>query len=226
MEDAAAALADHLAASGLMLRGGFNFAPDDPAPLGPEAKPSKAVLLMGHAGSSFWPHFSQWLAAQPTQMKNPLDAWSRLVIGQAAQNVGALAVFPSDRPYLPFQQWAVRVERLRHSPLGLLMHPRFGLWHAYRCALLFDRPLITGELVAASHHCDACLSKPCLHACPTGAASQRGLAYEACASCFTSGAGQSCMERGCAARNACPFGAGYRYTQVQQAFHMAAIRTT
>ena len=72
------------------------------------------------------------------ELANPLDTWSREVIGEVAEEFGARAVSPSDRPYLPFQQWAMRAEGLRPSPLGILMHPEYGLWHAYRGALLFD----------------------------------------------------------------------------------------
>ena len=32
----------------------------------------------------------------------------------------------------------MRAEGLKPSPIGILMHPQFGLWHAYRGALLFD----------------------------------------------------------------------------------------
>ena len=32
-------------------------------------------------------------------------------------------------PYWPFQQWARRAEPVHPSPIGVLIHPRYGLWH-------------------------------------------------------------------------------------------------
>ena len=127
-----------LAQHGLIPRGGFNFSPDETAPSGPAGSPAKSILLVGQAGDAPWPHFLRWRRAQAQNLANPLDTWSRQVIGDVAKQFGACAVSPSDRPYLPFQQWAMRAEGLKPSPLGILMHPRYGLWHAYRGALLFD----------------------------------------------------------------------------------------
>src|SRR5690606_15239242 len=107
-------------------------------PPGPSGAPARAVLLVGQAGDAPWPHFMDWQRAQPAGLANPLDAWSRMVIADVAGRFGARAVSPSDRPFLPFQQWAMRAEGLRPSPLGILVHPEYGLWHAYRGALLFD----------------------------------------------------------------------------------------
>ena len=124
-----------LAGDGLILRGGFNFEPDESVPAGPSGRPARAALLVGQAGTAPWRHFRRWREGQPADLENPLDTWCRLVIGKVAEDFGARAVSPSDRPYLPFQQWAMRAEGLRPSPLGILMHPEYGLWHAYRGAL-------------------------------------------------------------------------------------------
>src|SRR5690606_28646805 len=115
-----------LAPSGLILRGGLNFTDGDVAPDGPGGRAARAVVLVGSGGAAYWRQFSRWRAAQPEPVANPLDTWSRLAIGQAAAAIGARVAMPNDRPYLPFQQWAKRAEGLKPSPLGLLMHPRFG----------------------------------------------------------------------------------------------------
>ncbi len=217
------AIAAALAAYGLMPRGGFDFEDDEDAPAGPSGEPARAVLLVGHGGAAHWPHFMEWRERQPADQTNPLDTWSRAVIGEVAAAVGARAVAPSDRPYLPFQQWAMRAEQLRPSPLGILMHPEFGLWHAYRGALLFDRPLGLGLVEKPIHLCDACSGKPCLNACPVGAHSQKDFDYRACVAHAGAAAGEACSTAGCLDRNACPFGTAYRYPSEMQAFHMAAF---
>lgn len=220
LDDLAAAFTVH----GLIPRGGVDFEPNEAAPPGPSGAPAKAVLLVGHAGSSIWPHFVAWRETQPAVLADPLDAWSRLVIGEVAERFGARVVSPSDRPWLPFQAWAMRAEGLRPSPLGILMHPVWGTWHAFRGALLFDRAMgFPREPRAALHPCDACIGKPCLTACPVGAHFPGGFDYPACLGHVRSPDGARCASGGCLDRNACPVGTAYRYGTEQQAFHMAAF---
>jgi hypothetical protein len=195
-----------LSPHGLILRRGFNFGADESAPPGPSGAPARSVLLVGQAS-----------------MKNPLDTWSRKIIGEVAEKFGARAVSPSSRPYLPFQQWAMRAEGLKPSPLGILMHPQYGLWHSYRGALLFETELAIPPPEKPIHLCDLCIGKPCLKACPVGAYSESGFAYEACLSHVRGPDGALCRDRGCLDRNACPYGTEYRYPIDEQAFHMAAF---
>jgi len=205
------------------LRGGFNFAVNEEAPPGPSGDPARALLLVGQAGGTPWPHFEAWLAKQPPDIANPLDTWSREVIGAVAEKFGARAASPSDRPFLPFQQWAMRAEGLKPSPVGILMHPRYGLWHAYRGALLFDSELVFQHAAAPIHLCDSCLEKPCLKTCPVSAFSSDGFAYAECLAHVRGPAGSACRDDGCLARNACPYGTAYRYPVEEQAFHTRAF---
>ncbi|RWK17035.1 MAG: hypothetical protein EOR43_28745 [Mesorhizobium sp.] len=217
--DIAAALADY----GLILRGGFAFADDEAAPAGVSGNPAKFVLLVGQAGAAPWPHFQRWLEGQPQPIANPLDTWSRVAISAVAEEFGAHAVSPSDRPYLPFQQWAMRAERLKPSPLGILMHPVYGLWHAYRGALLFEQEIVLPEPREAIHLCDTCVDKPCMRSCPVEAYSVQGFAHQTCLGHVRGSRGEPCRTGGCLDRNACPYGKSFRYPPEVQAFHMAAF---
>jgi hypothetical protein len=212
-----------LAVHGLILRGGFGFGAGEPAPNGPSGEPARSVLLVGQAGGGPWPHFVRWREKQPAGLKNPLDTWAREVIGAVAEECGARAVSPSDRPYLPFQQWAMRAERLRPSPLGILMHPEYGLWHAYRGALLFDDDVAVEPLGEAIHLCDLCIERPCLKSCPVDAYDASGFDHAACLAHVRGRVGGPCRDGGCLDRNACPYGTSYRYSANEQAFHMAAF---
>jgi hypothetical protein len=221
-------ISSQLAENGLILRGGFAF--DDYEALPDGIAGTHAVLLVGHGGPSIWPYFQAWLAGHARDVANPLDTWSRETIGAVAARFGARAVSPSDRPWLPFQQWAIRAERLKPSPLGILMHPEFGLWHAYRGALLFADPGVADGLRAmnqgareAIHLCDLCVGQPCRKACPVGAHADDIFAYQTCLGHVRSRAGEVCMTGGCMDRNACPYGVAYRYSPEQQAFHMRAF---
>ncbi|MEP9371580.1 4Fe-4S dicluster domain-containing protein [Mesorhizobium sp. KR1-2] len=219
LEGISAVLAEH----GLIPRGGFVFGDGEDMPPGSSGAPAKSVLLVGQAGAAPWPHFLRWRERQPVDLENPLDTWSREVIGQVAQEFGARAVSPSDKPYLPFQQWAMRAEGLKPSPLGILMHPEYGLWHAYRGALLFEVEIPIQEPRNSSHLCDACVGKPCLKSCPVDAYSASGFAYEDCLAHVHGTDGSACRGVGCLDRNACPHGAHYRYPAEVQAFHMASF---
>ena len=168
IDEIAAALGEN----GLILRGGIIF-DDDSAPAGPSGLPARSMLLVGHAGAAPWPHFLRWRETQPAGLSDPLDTWSRLVIGAVAVKAAARAVSPSDRPYLPFQQWAMRAEGLKVSPLGILMHPEFGLWHAYRGALLFDDEVPISQSEKPIHLCDLCDRKTLLE-CLSGGGVHRG----------------------------------------------------
>jgi ferredoxin len=223
LRDAIESIVSALAHNGLILRGGFIFADDEEAPSGPTGLSAKSALLVGQAGAAPWPHFLRWRERQPQTMANPLDTWSREVIGAVAKDFGARAVSPSDRPYLPFQQWAMRAERLKPSPLGVLMHPQYGLWHAYRGALLFEDEIALPEVQEAIHLCDACVEKPCLKSCPVDAYSLDGFAYRACLVHVRGANGEPCRSGGCLDRNACPFGTAFRYPPEVQAFHMASF---
>jgi hypothetical protein len=218
-DDIAAALAPH----GLILRGGFAFGNGAAAPPGPSGNPAKSLLLVGQAGAAPWPHFLAWRQRPPENLENPLDTWCREIIGAAAEQFGARAVSPSDRPYLPFQQWARRAEGLKPSPLGILMHPRYGLWHAYRGALLFDVEISVQAPREVIHLCDLCDGKPCMKACPVDAYSQAGFRHQDCLGHVRAPQGAPCHDGGCLDRNACPYGTEYRYPAEVQAFHMTAF---
>lgn len=210
--------------SGLILRGGFSFAPGEAAPPGPSGAPARSVLLVGNAGATYWRHFQAWRATQPRDLADPLDSWSRDVIGAVAAELGARAISPSDRPFLPFQQWAMRAEGLKPSPLGILMHPEYGLWHAYRGALLFEVELRIPAPAAPMHLCSACAEKPCLKACPVAAYSEVGFDHAGCRTHVRGAVGSaSCGAGGCLDRKACPHGAAYSYPADVQAFHMASF---
>lgn len=153
-----------------------------------------------------------------------MDRWAKRVVDPIATRLGARAAFPNDKPYLPFQRWAQRAEDVHPSPLGLLIHPEHGLWHAYRAALLFpgaveDLPKRAGR----PSPCESCVGKPCLSACPVDAFSGSGYDVGACASHLRTDAAPRCVTLGCRARDACPVGTASRYGEAQIRFHMRAF---
>ncbi|MDZ7600809.1 MAG: ferredoxin [Hoeflea sp.] len=222
-----------LAPHGLTLRGCV-FPDADSAPRLAAGGAASAVGLIGHEGGGFWPVFQAWHERHPG-VDHPLDTWSKAVIAPLAIAAGGEAVFPSDRPWHPFQQWAMAAQGLRPSPLGMLIHPVCGLWHGYRGAVLFDAAALARLGVsdqagpgaapppAPAHPCDTCTDKPCLSACPVGAFAADGFDAAACRAHLRTDVGrQGCMSTGCLARDACPVGRDSRYSDAQIRFHMAA----
>ena len=220
MKDLRAALGPH----GLFLRGVVNFPDGEAAPALADGSPAAGVVLIGNIGGSLWPAFSRWREGQADRGgSDPLDTWSKAVIRPIAMQADAAVWFPSDPPWQPFQQWAMRAEGLKASPLGILIHPVYGLWHGYRGALGFAGT-IGEEPPAQPHPCDHCIEKPCLTICPAGAVHPDVFDVPACRSHLRTPQGQAgCLRSGCLARAACPVGADYRYGDAQLRFHMAAL---
>ncbi|WFU10871.1 4Fe-4S dicluster domain-containing protein [Rhizobium sp. CB3090] len=218
-----AALAPH----GVFIRGIISF-DEGEGPLLADGMPARSVILLGNIGGSIWEPFSRWRqASENSGHTDPLDEWSKAIIKPLASAFEATAYFPSDPPWQPFQRWAMQAEGLKASPLGILIHPDYGLWHGYRGALGFAGTIEEdGPGRIAAHPCDHCAEKPCLTACPVDAITSVGFDVAACRSHLQTDAGKTgCMIGGCLARNACPVGSAYRYSPAQLAFHMAALRS-
>lgn len=203
-DDVAAAAA--AAERGLMARGGVVL--DDGA----------TVVLVGSAGSAFWPAFQ----AARRDEADPLDQWSRRVVGDLAERFGAQPLLPQDGPpFHPFQRWAMAAEAVYPSPMGVLVHPRYGLWHSYRGALRFaDRVDGLPPRDDAADPCAACADKPCVGGCPVAAAAP---VYDVPRCKAYLEAGGACRTVGCLSRHACPLGRAYAYVPEQAAFHMEAF---
>lgn len=221
-------VAEAVALTGFVARGGFLAEADDALPAAPGDAPTRCVVVIGNVGGAMWPRFRA--AEQPGP--DPLDRWTRSVLAPVAASLGAGFVHPSDEPYQPFQRWAQRADDVWQSPIGLLVHPDHGLWHAYRGAFLFPTELAGLPPVGGRRSpCLDCADRPCLTTCPVEAftftdgpaGAERHYDVAACAGHLRSGADPRCLDAGCAARLACPVHPERRYGADQMRFHMAAF---
>jgi len=211
-----AALARH----GLSARGGIRFNGD--GPVVPDGRRIDSLVLVGHVGSSFWPYFETFAAS--ASGPDPLDRWSRHVVGPIADAFGGTALYPFEKPWWPFQRWIAMGEGLKASPLGILVHPEYGLWHGYRAAIEFERRVDIPVARAGAHPCDDCPDRPCIAACPVGAVAMDRFDVGTCRHHLAGAAGGAgCMRQGCLSRNACPVGRRYRYRPAHLRFHMNAL---
>jgi ferredoxin len=206
-------LSDLAAREGLFVAGVAPLCPEDGLP-----ERFRSVALLAPDEPGFWPVFS----TSPEMREgadDPLDRWSRRVIGRLACALGTKTVFPfGGPPWRPFTGWARRSGRAWPSPVGLLVHDRAGLWISYRGGLLLEEE---APPVSVPRPCDAC-PKPCLTACPVNALTPDRYDVAACHAVLDTPGGQVCLQGGCLVRRACPVGAGRR-DPAQSAFHMKAF---
>ena len=204
-----------------MSRGAFNPLPEDHIPDVAADRDARTVVLVGNAGPSMWAAFRR---GGSFSLANPLDTWTRKLLTPLAKRFEGRAVYPFDGPpYHPFQCWARRADAVHSSPMGPLIHSEFGLWHAYRGAIILAERLAVPEPVSSPSPCDNCEARPCLATCPVGALELGKFDITKCTEHVTSGAGIECRESGCLARRACPVGHKHIYSTDQAQFHMAAF---
>jgi epoxyqueuosine reductase QueG len=201
--------------AGFTALGWFAPALEDRVPDG-----ARFVILIGNAGPDMFRRF----ARERDPVRHAMDDWTREAVSALARSLDAEALYPFDmNPPWPFLSWARRGGAGHISPLGLNIHPVYGLWHAYRAALLFPVEFDIPPQLTGAHPCESCAAKPCLNACPVKAFDGQSYDVAACAGHLRSAAGAACMSGGCLARHACPVGQGFAYAPAQAEFHMRAF---
>jgi hypothetical protein len=212
--------------AGIAVRGAFHPILADAVPPLPDGAQAGTLILLGVVGRSQWPAFATSPEAADGRA-DPLDRWSRRVIGALAAELGASPLYPfGGPPFLPFQRWALKAEPVHRSVLGVLIHPEWGLWHSYRGALAFAGRWALPPRVHSPSPCDGCRAKPCLAACPIHAFDGRRYDVDACAGHLRGPDGGDCLDGGCRARRACPVGAAHEFGAAQAAFYMRAFRVS
>ena len=210
-------------AEGFICHGAFHVAAGDAVPPFDDGSTATTLVLVGNAGPGMWTVFARSGEANDGA-PDALDRWSRRIVSRLALDLGGAAHFPfGGPPWLPFVRWAQRAGPVYPSPIGPLVHPDHGLWHAYRGALAFRERIELPPHDDRPSPCETCADKPCLAACPLGAFSATGYDVEGCIAHIAGRAGARCLGEGCLARHACPVGRDAAYHATQAAFHMRAF---
>ncbi len=214
-----------LAGTGLFVRGAFHPVSEDGVRPLADGRAAATVVLVGNAGKEMWTAFRR--DVPELGGKDPLDTWVDAHLERAAANLGAEIVFATRKPWPPIQRWAMKAGGVHQSPIGILIHAEYGLFHVYRGALLFaERLALPVAPAAAASPCDSCAKKPCLTACPADAFQPGRFDMHACVGHVESPKGKACTTGGCLARRACPVGRVHAYVPEEGAFHMAAVVRT
>lgn len=171
--------------------------------------------MLGPRQPGFWRHLTasaEWRDGTP----DPVDRWSRRVIGRIACDLQAKALFPfGGPPYSPFYQWALRTGRCWESPVRLLVHDTQGMWVSFRGALALKQAM---TFPRGAKPCDSCQTRPCLTSCPASALGAEGYDVPRCHA-WLDGEGE-CLSGGCLVRRACPASIGHARMPEQSAYHM------
>lgn len=220
--DSASELDRRLREHGLFVRGVARLEPAELEAGGLDSdKPE--IALVGNIGSSYWSAFSCSAEFEDGQA-HPLDRWSRRVAAAVGEALSLRPLFPFDGPpWHPFQRWAARAEGLLQSPIGVMMHPDYGLWHSYRFALQGTGLDTRARAPTGASPCLGCVDKPCLHTCPVDAFDGAGYDVERCAGYLRQTPAAACSRQGCLARYACPVAPELRYVAAQGQFHLRAF---
>ncbi len=198
---------------------------------------ARSIVLIGNGGGAFWRAFTDHADRHPgwRERAHPLDDFSRAIVthevAPAAQAAGArcTAIYPfiNGGATLNFIELAKIAGLGGPSLLGVVVHPRFGPWIAFRAALIVDCDLDAPGPAIGFDPCPGCVTRSCLAACPAGA-----VAYPAgwdIPRCLTHRVEQesACAPR-CHARAACVLGPEHRYPDDELAYHqrraLAAMR--
>lgn len=179
----------------------------------------RQLILIGHLGRDFWTAAKQ----RGLHGSHPLDQHvSECVTRWMAHSLPGQAwhqVFPGPAP-VGLQRLGDLAGWHHPSPFWVGVDAEWGSWFAYRAVVLVDADLPVTPRRDTQSPCDRCVDKPCVSACPADAlASEKTGAWrvQACLD-ERKRPGTACLDR-CLARNACPIGEPYRYTDEQIAYH-------
>jgi hypothetical protein len=120
---------------------------------------TKTLCLIGNGGRSLWeklPH--------PLNIKtHPIDQYSKNQIHTFSESIDSEVeiLFPNDHYTLPLQRIGRALNVCTQSPIGLDVHPSFGLWFAIRGVFLVSKKM-SMTLENPFSPCNTCTDKPCM----------------------------------------------------------------
>ena len=179
---------------------------------------TRTLILLSPDEPGFWPAFTaseEYRDGAP----DPMDRWSRRIIGSWADQIGAPPLYPfGGPPFHAFIAWALASGHVHQSPVGMMVHPTAGLFLSFRGALALRDAIDLPPPVPSP--CDSCATRPCLTACPVAALGPDGYDVPRCKAYLRDTPGNDCMSEGCRARRACPNGRAHGRVPAHSAFHM------
>ena len=180
------------------------------------------ITLIGPDEPTFWAIFAT-SAEHDDGLPDPLDRWSRRVLTDVANTLGAEPLFPfGGPPYAPFFTWAKASGRFWASPINFLVHDEAGLFVSFRGALALRDHIDLPPPPA--NPCDSCTAQPCRTACPIGALVPSGYDTARCRAYLGTEGGADSLQNGCSVRRSCPVSVRFGRLPEQSAYHMQQFK--
>ena len=191
---------------------------------------ARSIIVIGNGGGAFWKSFKQhcekncdWMARD-----NPLDDFTRVVIERdvapLVQSGTIIYPFMSNGPTLNFMEAGKAAGLSGPSIIGVMVHPVYGPWIAFRAAILLDEVIDAPGEAYRFDPCPSCTARTCISACPADAVSfAKGWDIPKCLTHRVE-VEADCAPR-CHARAGCILGPEHRYRDDELAYHqMRALR--
>jgi epoxyqueuosine reductase len=195
---------------------------------------ARSIVVIGNGGGGFWRAFTAY-AAQHTgwsSRENPLDDFTYEVIERhvaaavRSQDVRCVAVYPfmNAGATINFMEAGKLAGLAGPSIIGVVVHPVYGPWIAFRAALLVDAEIDEYGEALGFDPCPACTTRSCISACPAAAVTfPAGWDIPKCLTHRVE-VEADCAPR-CHARVGCVLGPNHRYPDDELAYHqMRALR--
>jgi hypothetical protein len=191
------------------------------------APTARTAIVIGHGGGAFWAAYRRFLDACPTHAKDPdpLDRWTAAAVETALRPVvgrEATILHPFGGEGVSFTRLASCAGLGGPGRVGVLLHPTFGPWIAFRAAVLVRETVVLPRPADQFDPCPGCAAQACVAACPAHAIGEAGWDLVRCAG-ERGRSGDPCAA-GCHARIACVIGPEHRYPAAALAHHQAHAR--
>lgn len=186
---------------------------------------AKSIVVVANGGGALWAALKRHAGENPGwfERAHPLDDFTRMVVEKkVAPAIGArhsiLFPFLQGQRTLNFIELGKVAGVAGPSILGVLIHPKFGPWMAFRAAILVDELIDEPGEARQYDPCPSCTARSCISACPTGAVvAPTGWDIPRCVA-YRIEHEADCMNR-CHARVACVVGPEHRYPDDEIGHH-------
>jgi epoxyqueuosine reductase len=196
---------------------------------------ARSIIVIGNGGAAFWKAFKRYADDNPgwTMRDNPLDDFTRVVVDRdiapslTKSQLAHTIIYPfmSNGPTLNFMEAGKAAGLSGPSILGVMVHPVYGPWIAFRAAILLNELIDAPGAAPGFDPCPSCIPRTCIRACPADAVSvAKGWDIPKCLTHRVE-VEADCAPR-CHARAGCVLGPEHRYPDEELAYHqMRALRS-
>ncbi len=189
---------------------------------------AKSIVVVANGGGALWAALKRHAEESPGWMDrdHPLDDFTSAIVEKQiapairASGARCTVLFPflQGKRTLNFIELGKAAGVAGPSILGVLIHPKFGPWMAFRAAILVDQLIDEPGEARDYNPCPTCESRACISTCPTGAVSfPSGWDIPRCVA-YRIEAEADCRAR-CHSRVACVVGPEHRYPDDELAHH-------